>query len=78
MSTKASAIWPVGTTTDASAAIFGTIGRGGRTVIELIVSLIAWRAERHLLRTLDSLDDRLLDDIGIDPARLGQLPSRHE
>lgn len=77
VSTRASAKWSVGTTTDASAAVFDTIGRGGRTVVGLIASFIAWRTERRLLSTLESLDDRLLDDIGIDRARLGRLPSRH-
>jgi uncharacterized protein YjiS (DUF1127 family) len=46
-------------------------------VVGLIASFIAWRTERRLLSTLESLDDRLLDDIGIDRARLGRLPSRH-
>jgi uncharacterized protein DUF1127 len=52
----------------------GWIGRVAATAIGLIASFIAHRAERRLLRELDKLDDRLLDDIGIDRSMLGRPP----
>jgi uncharacterized protein YjiS (DUF1127 family) len=54
------------------------IGRVAARAIGLITSFIARRAERRLLRELGKLDDRLLDDIGIDRGMLGRRPGRGE
>jgi uncharacterized protein YjiS (DUF1127 family) len=48
------------------------IGRVAARAIGLIAAFVARRAERRLLRELDKLDDRLLDDIGIDRGMLGR------
>lgn len=52
------------------------IGRVAARAIGLIAAFIARRAERRLLRELDKLDDRMLDDIGIDRGMLGRTPGR--
>jgi len=59
-----------------SAATDNWIGDAAGKAIGLTVSFIARRAERRLLRALAELDDRLLDDIGIDRGALG--PTRRQ
>jgi hypothetical protein len=56
----------------------GWIGRVAAKSIGLITSFMARRAEQRLLRELDKLDDRLLDDIGIDRSMLGRTPGHGE
>lgn len=49
------------------------IGHAAGKATGLTTSFIARRAERQLLRVLAELDDRLLDDIGIDRRPLGPI-----
>jgi uncharacterized protein YjiS (DUF1127 family) len=58
----------------AMTAAAGGIGYAAAKAIEIIASFIAHRAERRLLRELADLDDRLLDDIGIDRGGTSSRP----
>jgi uncharacterized protein YjiS (DUF1127 family) len=55
----------------AATAAAGGIGYAAAKAIEILASFIAHLAERRLLRELADLDDRLLDDIGIDRGGTG-------
>lgn len=75
MSTVTSCNWqlgPIGIA--ATTAASGWIARAAAKAIGSIAPFIARRAERRLLRELTELDDRLLDDIGIDRRMFGLGP----
>ena len=74
MSTTASAHGPLGRIADAATAAHGWMGRMMGRASGLAASAVLLRAERRLQRELAGLNERLLDDIGMDPP--GRLHGR--